>query len=189
MSIWDDANLVKVLEEDGVAVMPTDTLYGIVGRAQNASVVNRIYEIRERAPDKPCIILIGEMSELAKFSITLSSNQLSVLSKYWPGPVSVVLDCLDPALAYLHRGTNTLAFRLPGAEALRTLLVKVGPLVAPSANTEGLSPAQNISEAKNYFGNFVDFYISADSADGTLGGRASKIIRLHNDGSVSILRA
>ena len=60
--MWKDENLVKVLRENGVAVMPTDTLYGIVGRAESVSAVNRIYTIRKRNPGKPCIILIGDIS-------------------------------------------------------------------------------------------------------------------------------
>jgi hypothetical protein len=61
--------------------------------------------------------------------------------------------------AYLHRGTNSIAFRLPNKQELLDFLKSHGPLVAPSANPEGLPPAQTIAEAKNYFGNNLDFYI------------------------------
>ena len=73
--IWDEENLVKVLKDGGVAVMPTDTLYGIVGRAQDSSTVERIYKIRKRSPEKPCIILIGDISDLEKFSVNISPEQ------------------------------------------------------------------------------------------------------------------
>lgn len=181
---WEDKNLIKVLKENGVAVMPTDTLYGIVGRAQDISVVNRIYQARKRAPNKPCIILIGDISELEKFSIILSKEKKQSLEQYWPGPVSIVLDCPDEKLAYLHRGTKTLAFRQPSPQPLRDLLIKTGPLIAPSANPEGLPPAQNILEAKKYFGGSVDLYLDG----GKITGKASKVIKLHKDGSVTVLR-
>ncbi|KKR62575.1 threonylcarbamoyl-AMP synthase [Candidatus Nomurabacteria bacterium RIFCSPHIGHO2_01_FULL_39_220] len=182
--MWTDPNLIKVLKEDGVAVMPTDTVYGIVGMAQSEFVVNRIYELRKRAPDKPCIIIIGDESDLEKFSIILSDKQKIALKKYWPGPVSIVLDCPDEGLEYLHRGTKTLAFRVPREEELQKLLKKTGPLIAPSANTERFPPATNIAEAKKYFGDQVDLYIDG----GEIKSPTSKVIKLHKNCFVDVLR-
>ena len=191
-NIWNNENLIKVLQEDGVVVMPTDTIYGIVGRAQEEFVVNRIYTIRKRSPSKPCIILIGEIEELEKFSVILTEEQKNKIEEFWfiPSgveelrPTSIILDCPDPSLEYLHRGTNTLAFRLPAPQALRDLLLKTGPLLAPSANPEAMPPPQNILEAKKYFGDAVDLYIDG----GTITNKASKLIKLHKDGTVDILR-
>jgi len=182
--IWNNPKLIKILNENGVAVMPTDTLYGIVGKAQDVSVVNRIYTIRKRSPEKPCIILIGDLSELEKFSITVTDAQKNII-KDFKDPTSFILDCLDQEFAYLHRGTKTLAFRLPLNQDLKNLLKQTGPLIAPSANLEGLPPAQNIGEAKKYFGDLVDLYIDG----GEIAGKASRVIRLNNDGSVEVLRA
>lgn len=182
--MWGDKNLIKILESGGVAVIPTDTLYGIVGKALDASAVERIYKLRKRNPDKPCIILIGDANELEKFSINLSLAQKDILKTFWPGPVSVVLDCDNDSFAYLHRATKTLAFRIPLPRGLQDLLIATGPLIAPSANIEGLPPAQDIIEAKKYFGEGLDLYIDG----GVIVGKASKVVRLHNDGSLSILR-
>lgn len=182
--IWKDENLIKVLKNNGVVVMPTDTIYGMVGKAQNKDVVERIYKIRGRNPQKPCIVLIGDLSELNKFSVILSKEQKIELEKYWPGPVSIILNCKNDSFEYLHRGTKTLAFRLPILEELRELLLKVGPLIAPSANTEALPPSKNIHEAKGYFKDLVDLYIDG----GEIEAKASKLIKLNNDGSVIMLR-
>lgn len=184
--IWNDTKLIKVLQGEGVVVMPTDTLYGIVGSALQSNVVERIYVARKRAPQKPCIILISDIAELEKFSITLSAEQKNQLQEYWDksDPVSIVVDCPNDRFTYLHRGTNSLAFRIPTQNELREMLAKTGPLVAPSANIEGMPPAENIDEAKRYFGDSVDIYIDG----GDIKGNPSKIIKLHKDGRVSILR-
>lgn len=183
-NIWENEKLIKTLTNGGVAVMPTDTIYGIVGSALNKVTVLHIYDIKKRVPEKPCIILIGDIRELEKFSITLSEEQKKILEKYWPGPTSIVLDCLDDSFSCLHRGTKTLAFRLPAPQALRDLLLKVGPLIAPSANLETFPPNDNVFDAKKHFGDSVDLYIDG----GTLIGKASRLIKLHKDGTVSILR-
>lgn len=191
-NIWNDENLIKVLKGKGVAVMPTDTIYGIVGRALDKDVVERIYNIKGRNPDKPCIILISDIKDLEKFSINLSEEKKEELEKYWfisseaeeCRATSIILDCKNDSLEYLHRGTNTLAFRLPFSNDLKNLLIETGSLIAPSANTETLPPSVNIEEAKRYFGNLVDLYIDG----GELNNKASKLIKLNEDGSVIVLR-
>jgi len=188
---WNDENLIRIFKNGGVAIMPTDTIYGIVGQAENISTVNLIYKLKKRNPEKPCIILISDVKQLENFSITLSEEQKNKLKEYWSfdpaqdlRPTSIILDCLDPSLEHLHRGTNTLAFRFPAPQSLRDLIDKTGPLIAPSANPEGLPPAKNILEARKYFSDAVDFYLDG----GEILGKASKIIRLHKDGTVDILR-
>jgi len=182
-SIWDKRELIETLEKGRVVVMPTDTIYGIVGSALNETVVNRIYALRQRNPSKPCIVLIGEMGELEKFSVILSEEQKNIIENF-SRPTSFILDCPQGEFSYLHRGTKTLAFRMPISRELRDLLLKVGPLCAPSANPEGLSPAKNIDEAKKYFGDSVDLYVDG----GKMGNKASKIIKLNKDNSISVLR-
>lgn len=192
MAVWSDPNLIKVLQGGGVAVMPTDTIYGIVGQAQSLATVEHIYALRKRSPDKPCIILIGNINELDKFSISLSEQQQSKLKESLfalsgvegSEPLSIILDCPNNALAYLHRGMNSLAFRVPLNEELRKLLLQTGPLIAPSANIEGLPPAQNIEEAKKYFGNEVGLYVDG----GNIVGNLSKVIKLGTDGTVTTVR-
>ena len=182
--MWSDSNLIKILGDGQVAIMPTDTIYGLVGRADRQDTVERIYKLRQRNPEKPCIILIGDIAELKKFSISLSGSQKSELSKLWPGPVSVILECKDEKFSYLHRGTHSLATRMPGSTELRELLLQTGPLLAPSANPEGLSPAKNIEEARKYFGDDVDLYING----GEISSKPSRLLRLRSDGSAIILR-
>ena len=138
---------ITILKRGGIGVLPTDTLYGVVGSALSKKAVARIYTVRNRNQKKPCIILIHSIRDLALFGIS--------------GRVSVIMPCPYKKFAYLHRGIKTLAFRMPADIRTRRLLQKTGPLVAPSANTEGMPPATTIAAAKRYFSESVDFYISA----------------------------
>ena len=180
---WNDKKLIELLKEGGVCVMPTDTIYGVVGRAESELTVNRIYALRKRNEVKPCIILIGSIEELTKFNITLTEVQKNIIEKYIE-PTSFILDCSLEKFAYLHCGTKTLAFRIPALAPLRNLLLQTGPLIAPSANTEALPPSNNIADAKKYFGDAVDLYVDG----GQVVSRASRVIRLHKDGRVDIIR-
>lgn len=159
-------NPVTILKNGGIGVLPTDTLYGIVGQALNKKTVERIYTVKGRTPTKPLIILISSISDLKKFSVSITVQQGIVLAKVWPGKVSVILQCSNKKFEYLHRGTKSLAFRFPKNKKLLEILKKTGPLVAPSANPEGKEPAETISQSKKYFDTEVDFYISGGRKKG-----------------------
>lgn len=178
------AEISAVLAKDGVGVMPTDTTYGLVGSAFFKQAVERIYELKERDLQKPYIVLINDIKDLEKFSIFSDETTKATLVKVWPGKVTVILSCESEEFTYLHRGTNTLAFRLPGNNDLRDLLYKSGPLVAPSANPQGQPPAESIEQAKEYFGDKVDFYQDG----GLLKSLPSTIISLLN-GKFNVVRS
>ena len=179
----DTRSVQKILLGGSIGVIPTDTIYGIVGLALNKRTVERIYKVRKRNLRKPFIILIGSMDDLRLFSINPGQELQKMLKKVWPGKISIILPCPLKKFFYLHRGKNSLAFRLPDNKKLLYLLKKTGPLVAPSANPEGFLAAETIGRAKKYFGNTVDFYTDG----GKISSAPSKIIWIKK-GRVDVLR-
>lgn len=163
--------------------MPTDTIYGIVGSALNPETVEKIYSLRKRSLNKPFIILISSLDGLKQFNVNLTEKQQEFLQKHWPNPLSVILPCNEEKFSYLHRGTYSLAFRMPKDEKLLGILKKVGPLVAPSANVAGGKPAETIDEAKKYFGEKVSFYMT-----GKINLKPSTLIQLSEQGNAAVLR-
>lgn len=155
-------------------MLPTDTLYGLVGSALVPAAVRRIYRVRKRETGKPLIVLIASLRDLARFGVSLTPGQKKFARAVWPGRVSIILPCRFQKYKYLHRGKGSLAFRMPAPEKLHALLKKTGPLVAPSANVSGHPPARTLAEAKRYFGTAVDFYVSG----GKKSGRASTLVGL-----------
>ena len=154
---WLKAGLL--LKEGAIGVIPTDTIYGICTSAFNKKSVERLYKLRKRNPKKPCIILISDIEELKLFKVKLKKWQKDILNKIWPSRISIVLPCFSNKFSYLHRGTKTLAFRLPKDKFILKILKISGPLIAPSANWEGYEPAKTIDEARKYFKNKV-FYLT-----------------------------
>jgi L-threonylcarbamoyladenylate synthase len=175
--------MIETLKNGGVAVLLTDTLYGLVGQALNKKTVARIYKIKDRNSKKPLIILIYSIKDLKLFGIKVNDGLKKDLKKFWPGPVSIILPCPIKKFEYLHRGTKTLAFRIPRKNSLIKILKKTGPLVAPSANPENLPPAQNITEAKKYFGKNVDFFLNGPKSK----NKPSKLIKIHA-GNIEFIR-
>ncbi len=175
-----------LLKEGVIIVMPTDTIYGICGTALKKDVVEKIYRLRKRSLRKPMIILISSLEELKIFGIKPNKEEFKILKKLWPGEISVILKIKDrkkiTKFTYLHRGSKTLAFRLPKPKWLIDILKISGPLVAPSANWESYPPASKLSEAKKYFGKKVVYWIEKRS-----GKKPSTLIKLE-DKKIEILR-
>ncbi|MEN9342245.1 MAG: hypothetical protein RIQ54_501 [Candidatus Parcubacteria bacterium] len=173
----------ETLKKGKVGIIPTDTLYGIVGSALMPETVERIYAVRKRDSKKPMIVLLPSIASLTRFNIKLNSESRRLISRFWPGKISIVLPQSEKKFAYLHRGTQAIAFRVPDNQKLLKVLKKTGPLVAPSANTQGNKPAATVKEAFDYFDGAVDFYVDS----GRLYGKPSTLIQLSNH-SVLVLR-
>lgn len=176
-----DPELSKALSEGAVGVLPTDTLYGVACQASNESSVQRLYAIKKR-DHKPGTIIAAQLDQLVELG--LKRRYLTAVDQYWPGRVSIVIPCSDPALAYLHHNVGGLAVRIVDDKPLAKLLMQTGPLLTSSANNPGETPAGTIKAAVMVFGSDVDFYVDG----GDLSKRGpSTLIRVVDD-AVEVLR-
>ena len=180
---WNRAS--EILKNDGVVVLPTDTLYGILGSALSKKAVRKIYEIKGRDETKPFIVLVNSFSQLEIFGIKIDEIKAKILEKFWPGKVSVILPCQLKKFEYLHLGGKSIAFRMIGKrnKNLFKLISLVGPVVAPSVNKQGEKPAETISEARAYFLDKIQSYINV----GKRVSKPSTLIRLEGE-KVIVLR-
>lgn len=176
-----DPKVAELLIGGAIGIIKTDTLYGLVALANNERAVNRVYAVKERSEHKSPIVLISSIADL--FDAPTESVQ-SVCASVWPGPVSVILDS-ENAPIWIRRGNDSVAYRLPNTAELQTLLANTGPLIAPSANPEGKTPAKTIAEAEQYFGAQVDFYVDSGETEST---HPSQLLRTTSDGTVERLR-
>lgn len=175
-----DSQLVASLQRGAVGVVPSDTLYGLMCRADDPTAIERLYQIKSREL-KPGTLVAATVEQLVDLGIP--RRYLKPVEHFWPGPVSVVVPT-TPALRYLDHGLMSLPVRIPADKKLLALLEKTGPLQTTSANLPDEPPAANYAEALAYFGEMVDFYVDA----GDLSGRPpSTIIRVVDD-AVEVLR-
>lgn len=170
-----DEQLVTVLKSGGVAILRTDTLYGIVARADAVEAVERVYTIKGRTPTKSPIVLIARLEDMFD---DYTERKLNNVTNVWPGKNSIILPSAQ-APDWIMRGNASVAYRMPANDALRQLLARTGPLIAPSANPEGLPPAMTIDKAVQYFDDSIDIYVDGgEVVDDT----PSKLFRVTNEG-------
>ncbi|NCU37630.1 threonylcarbamoyl-AMP synthase [Candidatus Saccharibacteria bacterium] len=172
-------DLIKTLLSGGIAIVRTDTLYGIVARADDPIAVERVYSAKGRNPNKSSIVLVAGSDHAYGDIQVLDSSEISSV------PTSILIDA-PRAPKWLLRENSLLAHRVPDVPWLLQVLRYTGPLIAPSANPEGLPPARTISVAKQYFGPLIDMYV--DGGEVPVDLSPSRLIRIHDDGFIEQLR-
>lgn len=141
----------KVLRSNGVVVGPTDTVYGIFCRADNAKSVKKIFKIKKRSAKKAVSVFVKDIAEARKYAY-ISDSKARFLEKIWPGKVTVIFHHKEKLPKILTAGKNTLALRVPDNKFLLELLSKLNfPLAQTSANISSEPPAKNMEEIKTYF--------------------------------------
>lgn len=173
--------LTKMINSGAIGVIPTDTVYGLVGKASKQKAIERLYSIKERK-HKAGTTIGASISQLQ--GLGFPYKPLAHANHYWPASLSVVIDATNVA-DYLKADRTALPVRIPDTPLLLELLTKTGPLMTTSANAPGQPTATNIKTAMQYFGDSVDFYVDA----GELGERPpSTIVGFDHNGQVIIYR-
>lgn len=176
-----DPLVVSALRRGRIVVARTDTIYGILARADDDQVVTRVYALKHRADHKSPIILIHDIAQL--FDV-VDDEVLSICRSYWPGKTTIILPSRE-APVWIRRDNHSVAYRLPDHPELLDVIGQVGPLIAPSANPEGETPAVNIDQAVEYFGDAVDVYVDGgEVTDNT----PSQLLRIDEQGAIERLR-
>lgn len=127
-----DESVKKALANNQLIVAKTDTIYGILARADSVESMKKLYEAKQR-------------------SLEQSNHR----------PTTIAIHVSDSFLPHLPRSNGTLAFRAVPNSPLASLIKSTGCLLAPSANPKYLPPARNITEAVEYFGETVAVYVDS----------------------------
>lgn len=147
-----------ILKEGGVVVYPTETVYGIGCVPSDTDAAQRVCEIKQRA-DKPLPLICSDIETAWKI-VEMTPPAGKLATKFWPGPLTMVLPAMVKYSMWVNHGATTLAIRVtdhPVAEKLAKLAG--GVIVSTSANISGNEPAKSAQEAKEIFGNKVDIIL------------------------------
>ena len=143
------------MEAGELVAVPTETVYGLAAHAGLDQSVQDIYTVKTRNPGKPLSILVSGMDMVEGYTQNIPAAAYRLAEKYWPGPLTMVLEDKGCAAPTVTAGGDTLGVRCPDHPMTLALIRALGaPLAAPSANPEGApSPksAQDIIERVRRF--------------------------------------
>ncbi len=128
----------KILRDRGIVAIPTETVYGLAGNALDGNVTDKIYAAKGRPSDNPLIVHISDISQWPSLVKEIPEIAYALTDKYWPGPLTVILEKSEIVPDKVSGGLSTVAVRMPSDKIARKIIEKAGvPLAAPSANTSG----------------------------------------------------
>jgi L-threonylcarbamoyladenylate synthase len=129
---------VRILRRGGVVGMPTETVYGLAADALDPLAVARIFRLKGRPADNPLIVHLSSAAQLGRVVATSTPLADVLAARFWPGPLTLVLDVGDGVPEVTTGGLRTVAVRVPDHPVAAELLAAFGgPLAAPSANRSG----------------------------------------------------
>src|SRR5215471_4920431 len=180
---------VTAVQEGGLVVLPTDTVYGIGADAFTPSAVSALLAAKGRGRSVPPPVLVGSVRAAAALTESLGAFGQDLIDEFWPGPLTLVFRA-SPTLNWdLGDTLGTVAVRMPLHPTALELLRQTGPMAVSSANRHGAPAATTAAEAESQLGSAVSVYLDggpcADSVPSTILDLTGTVPRMLRAGTVS----
>jgi len=171
----DQLKRVQSAIRSGKAIaFPTDTFYGLGVDPFNEQALALLFEIKQRPPHNPILVLVAEESQLPLVTDKVSSQTQALMDAFWPGPLTLLFPALPQLSEKLTAGTGKIGVRLPDSRFTRKLISYLKtPLTASSANISGNPEPQTVDELESVLTDGLDWIVDNGP---TPGGKASTVL-------------
>jgi L-threonylcarbamoyladenylate synthase len=128
----------EIIRNGGLVAFPTETVYGLGAGALNAEAVSALFEAKKRPLDNPPIVHVSDVAVVYRLAKTVSSEAKALMKRFWPGPLTLILERSSVVPDVTVAGLETIAVRMPRHNVALALIKESGcPIAAPSANLAG----------------------------------------------------
>lgn len=175
----------RLLRSGEVVAFPTETVYGLGADALNPYAVSKIFEVKRRPRFDPLIVHVVDFDWVLKVVKRFPPEAERIAKRFWPGPLTIVLEKSTLIPDIVTAGLSTVAVRMPSHEVARRLIRSFGkPIAAPSANPFGYLSPTRAEHVARFFGKRVPLIIDGGN---TVYGIESTVIRIEG-GKIYVLR-
>ncbi len=131
--------IIRVLNQGGVVIYPTDTAFGIGCRIDKKDSIKKLFDIRRRPYNQAVPVLFNSIDMINKYVQNIDEEVNKLMDKYWPGALTIILPAKIENISDLVRGGGeTIGVRIPNHKAILQVINEIGiPILAPSANFHG----------------------------------------------------
>jgi L-threonylcarbamoyladenylate synthase len=183
----------RVVEEGGLVVLPTDTVYGLVCDPGKRESIDEVYRVKGRRRETPLALLLQDMARVSAYIDEIPEAAARAMQAFWPGPLTVVLRDRSEATAAVRGKGDTVGFRLPAHMVPRLVADKVGgALASTSANRSGRPAAKTAGQALESLEELVHLVIDGGPAplgqESTVVSFADDVPRVLREGALSAQR-
>jgi L-threonylcarbamoyladenylate synthase len=186
--LTDIENCLQVLNNGGIILYPTDTIWGIGCDATSEMAVAKIYSLKKRAEEKSMIVLLANKKDIIQY---ITQPDLSVFDYLdtVTKPTTVIYDGAAGLAENVINADGTIAIRVTNDDFCNHLIKRFRkPIVSTSANVSGYSPPAVFSDISTQIKNGVD-YIVQHRQDDLKAAAPSAIIKWYKNGTYSIIRS
>ncbi len=177
---------LKTLENKGIILYPTDTIWGLGCDATNGEVVQKIFRIKKRVESKSFILLVSDFQMLTSF-VTIPLQVIDFLKKQ-QRPTSVIYQNPSGLAHNVVASDNSVAIRVVQDDFCQKLIQKFGkPIVSTSANFSGFPSPQTFTEIDSEIKKLVDYIVDYKQDNQEI-GMASQLVKLSAEGEIIFLR-
>jgi len=181
----------QILKRGGVIVYPTETVYGLGANIFHQKAVQKIYRVKRRDPHKPISAMIASIEDVDEFCTDVHDYARSLMHKYWPGPLTLILKASENLPRYMTSGEHKIGLRFPDHPITKALMVHhCQPITSTSANLANGIPPVNVQELNINIASKVDLIVDVGSCSVQIpstvldcSGNEPKLIR---EGSIPI---
>jgi L-threonylcarbamoyladenylate synthase len=180
------ADAVAVISRGGVVAIPTDTLYGFAVDPFSSAAISHLFAVKGRATERAVALIGADTDQVIGQLGALPPAARTLASRYWPGPLTLLVERPAAMPAELTGGSHLVGVRVPNHDVARELCRACGHLLtATSANLSGEPASDDPDHIAHVFaGSGVDLLVDAGK---TPGGPPSTIVEAHGD-SVRLIR-
>jgi tRNA threonylcarbamoyl adenosine modification protein (Sua5/YciO/YrdC/YwlC family) len=160
------AEAAAALRQGDLAVMPTDTVYGVAADAFSPAAVAGLLAAKGRGRDMPPPVLVGSMRAATALMEDLNTSGKDLIEEFWPGGLTLVVRASRSLVWDLGDTKGTVAVRMPLHQLALDLLKETGPLAVSSANRAGAPPATTADGAQEQLGEAISVYLDGGPCPG-----------------------
>jgi L-threonylcarbamoyladenylate synthase len=168
---------VAALKRGEVIAFPTETLYGLGADALDFAAVEKVFQLKGRDLDSPIPVLVADQDMLRGLVTELPPLADKLITRFWPGPLTIVLPARDDIPRPLVNVKGGIGVRISSQPIATKLLEAVArPLTATSANPAGQPPARTVEEARQYFAGRIDIFVDSGKLTSRIGSTVVEIV-------------
>lgn len=138
---------IEVIKNNGLVLVPTETVYGIAANALEEEACKKIFEAKGRAQDNPLIVHVSDKNMLKSLVKNISTIEEKLIDAFMPGPFTLILEKNESICKTASAGNSTIGIRMPSNSIIHELIKESNiPLAAPSANISGRPSGTNVQD-------------------------------------------
>lgn len=176
--------IVDVINDGGLVISPTDTVYGIMADSLNEEAIKRVFSVKKRDISKPLILLMNSIDMIYEYTSDINELEKELICKYHPGLLTIILKKNNKVSNLITGGLDTVGIRIPNNNDLLSIIEILNrPVISTSANISGSEVITNIWMIEDELKENIDYI-----EDGGEVSNFYSTIVLVDDGKIKILR-